>query len=60
MASENLINVVVTGPPIEVTAKEVEEACKRLKNNKAPGPGGIPAELVKYVRENYTHVYRNR
>jgi len=53
--SWNLIDVVVTELSIEV-----EEACKRLKNNKAPGPGGIPAELVKYVRENYTHVYRNR
>mgnify|MGYP000865263727 CR=1 FL=1 len=49
MASENLINVVVTGPPIEVTAKEVEEACKRLKNNKAPGSDGTPAELVRYI-----------
>ena len=46
MASENFINVGVTGPPIEVTVEEVEEACKILKNNKAPRLGGIPGVLV--------------
>ena len=29
--------------------EKVEEACKRWKNNKALGPGGIPAEVVKYT-----------
>ena len=57
MALGNLINVVVTGPPIEVTVEKVEEAYKRLKNNM--GPGGIPAELMEYgTTKSYTHIQR--
>lgn len=29
------------------TEEEIEKACSRLKPNKAPGPGGIPSEIVK-------------
>lgn len=34
--------------PIRIQVKEVTDACQRLKNRKAPGPGNIPGELIKY------------
>lgn len=33
----------------DFTEEELEEAYKRLKNKKAPGPGCIPAEILKLV-----------
>ena len=35
----------------EITTKELDEAIKKLKNNKAPGPDDIPAELFKWLDE---------
>ena len=35
----------------EITAKELNEAIRKLKNNKAPGPDEIPAELFKWLDE---------
>ena len=35
----------------EITAKELDEAIRKLKNNKAPGPDEIPAELFKWLDE---------
>lgn len=34
------------------TVEELHQACKRIKNNKAPGPGNIPAEILKEVALN--------
>lgn len=49
-------NVNILASPLRVTTKEVEEVCKSLKKNKAPGPGNIPAELIKY---GTTKLYEN-
>ena len=46
LLQEDRKEFMTSEPPIEVTVEEVQETCKRLKN-KAPEPGGIPAELVK-------------
>ena len=35
----------------EITTKELDDAIKKLKNNKAPGPDDIPAELFKWLDE---------
>lgn len=32
--------------------KEIVEGAKKLKNKKAPGPDGIPGDVIKYVIEN--------
>jgi hypothetical protein len=34
-----------------ITKEEVMVAVSNLKNNKAPGPGELPAELLKYGPE---------
>ena len=31
------------------TLDEINTACRKLKNNKAPGPGNVPPEIIKYV-----------
>lgn len=33
----------------DFTADELHHACNKLKNNKAPGPGNIPPEVIKGV-----------
>ena len=40
-------NINIISSPIRLTQKEVEEACRSLKNGKSPGPGDIPNELLK-------------
>ena len=30
-----------------ITVEEVRKSLEKMKNNKAPGPGNIPAELIK-------------
>jgi hypothetical protein len=35
------------------TINEIEQAIKRLRNNKAPGIDLIPAELVKFAGPEY-------
>ena len=35
----------------EITTKELDDAIRKLKNNKAPGPDDIPAELFKWLDE---------
>ena len=35
----------------EITTKELDEAIKQLKNNKAPGPDDVPAEIFKWLDE---------
>lgn len=33
----------------EITLEEVKKALKQMKNNKAPGPGDLPIELIKHA-----------
>ena len=35
----------------ELTPREFDEATRKLKNNSAPGPDDIPAELFKWLDE---------
>ena len=35
----------------EITTKELDDAISKLKNNKAPGPDDMPAELFKWLDE---------
>lgn len=46
----------LTGPPI--TRAEIERAIQTLKNNKAPGPDEIPAELIKLLDDKGVAVLR--
>lgn len=45
------------------TLEELLEACKKLKNGKAPGPGNVPPEVLKHVitrkAEYVLQVYNN-
>lgn len=43
----NNINVDQLGQPILLELETVKIATKKLKNHRAGGPGGIPAELIK-------------
>ncbi len=36
---------------VEITKKDVEKVLKRLPNGKAPGPDGIPNEVLKELSE---------
>ncbi len=33
---------------LRVTEKEVEEALRKMKRGKAPGPSGVTTDLLKY------------
>jgi len=37
----------VDEPENEITCKEIQMAIKQMKRNKAPGPFGITAEMIK-------------
>lgn len=42
----------VEGPENEITRKEIELAIQRMKNNKAPGPSGMTAEMLKALDQD--------
>ena len=42
----------VEGPENEITRREIEQAIKQMKSNKAPGPSGITAEMFKALGQN--------
>jgi len=44
-------NINISTSPIRITTKEVKESCREMKSKRAPGPGNIPAELLKYGSE---------
>ena len=53
----------VKGPIEEITEEEVKKALKGMKTNKAPGPSGLPSDMIKYagksaIRE-LTKVFRD-
>ncbi len=39
----------VEGPILSVTEKEVEEALRNMKREKAPGPSGVTTDLLRYA-----------
>ena len=39
------------GPEDEISHTEIEKAVKQMRNNKAPGPTGITAEMIKALDE---------
>ncbi len=41
----------VEGPILGVTEEEVEEALRKMKRGKAPGPSGVTTDLLRYVGE---------
>ena len=41
----------VEGPEDEISYTEIEKAVKQMHNNKAPGPSGITAEMIKALDE---------
>jgi len=42
----------------EPSVEEVYAAIKRLRNGRAPGPGGIPPELLKCAIHRVTHLFK--
>jgi len=41
----------VAGPEDEISCTDIEKAVKQMRNNKAPGPSGITAEMIKVLCE---------
>ncbi len=41
----------VQSPILGVTEKEVEEALRKMKKGKAPGPSGVTTDLLRYAEE---------
>ncbi len=41
----------VEGPILGLTVKEVEEALRKMKRGKAPGPSGVTTDLLRYRGE---------
>ena len=41
----------VEGPEDEISYTEIEKAVQQMRNNKAPGPSGITAEMIKALDE---------
>ena len=39
------------GPESEITRKEIEDAMRQMKKNKAPGPSGITIEMLKPLED---------
>jgi hypothetical protein len=55
---------MVTPPPIEnrkliITKEEIRVADSNMKDNRAPGPGVLPAELLNYGPEGVLEVLTN-
>lgn len=42
---------------LEITAVNVREAAVRIKPKKAPGPDGVPPELVRSTANHYSEIY---
>lgn len=40
-----------TFPFTDFSIDELKSACRRIKNNKSPGPGNIPPEIIKLVAQ---------
>lgn len=57
--NNQLHNIRIIGLSIRLTLKEVEKQCNTLKNGKAPEPGDIYGELIKYgSRKLYKHLQK--
>ena len=41
-----------------VTVEELREATRRMKENKAPGPDGIPNVALKFAIQEYPDMFR--
>ena len=46
---EKIINTDLNIPTVEFSCTEVQEAIRKLKTNKAPGPDGVVNELFQYL-----------
>jgi hypothetical protein len=44
------------GPPRPFGLEEIEKAGRRLKSGKAPGPDGIPSEVIKDIAAEYPNI----
>ena len=42
----------------EIDLQELEEAIRQVKNNKAPGPDGVPPEVIKWLDSESKKVIR--
>lgn len=45
-------HIDIEGETVSVDVETVRKAVFRLKNGKSPGPGGVPAELIKHGTHN--------
>lgn len=53
------VNITTQGTPVTINTREVEDVCQQLKNGRSPGPGNIPAELIKYGSDKLYERLRN-
>jgi hypothetical protein len=48
--------IIRDGPPRPFGLEEIEKAGRRLKSGKAPGPDGIPSEVIKDIAAEYLKI----
>jgi hypothetical protein len=48
--------IIRDGPPRPFGLEEIEKAERRLKSGKAPGPDGIPSEVIKNIAAEYLKI----